>query len=106
MTACRPRMTAAASGLTPETRRVITSTTVVTQAAKRGPRTSTWAVGLGLDIMLLLSALCTGYEGRTPVFVPGCSERGARKRGYSATTTTAATRDATQIHCAEIGEHA
>jgi hypothetical protein len=38
------------------------------------------------------------------VFIPGCSERGARKRGYSATTTTAATRDAAQIYCAALGE--
>jgi hypothetical protein len=36
---------------------------------------------------------------------PGCSERGARKRGYSATTTTTATtRDAAQIDCAALGE--
>jgi hypothetical protein len=38
------------------------------------------------------------------VFVPGCSERGAKKRGYSATTTTAATRDAAQVDCAALGE--
>jgi hypothetical protein len=38
------------------------------------------------------------------VLVPGCSERGARKRGYSATTTTATTRDAAQIDCAALGE--
>ena len=37
-------------------------------------------------------------------FVPGSSERGARRRGDSATTTTAAARDAAQINCAAIGE--
>jgi len=38
--------------------------------------------------------------------VSGCSERGARRRGYSAaTTTTATTRDAAQIDCAALGEH-
>jgi hypothetical protein len=41
---------------------------------------------------------------RAEVLVPGCSERGARKRGYSATTTTAAARDAAQIDCAALGE--
>jgi hypothetical protein len=42
---------------------------------------------------------------RAKVLVPGCSERGARKRGYSAnTTTTAAARDAAQIDCAALGE--
>jgi hypothetical protein len=35
----------------------------------------------------------------------GCSERGAERRGYSAATTTAATRDAAQINCAALGEH-
>jgi hypothetical protein len=37
--------------------------------------------------------------------LPGCSERGAKRRGYSAATTTAAARDATQINCAATGEH-
>jgi hypothetical protein len=41
---------------------------------------------------------------RAKVLVHGCSERGARKRGYSATTTTAAARDAAQIDCAALGE--
>jgi hypothetical protein len=41
---------------------------------------------------------------RAKVLVPGCSERGARKRGYSATTTTAAARDAAQIDCAALSE--
>jgi len=36
-------------------------------------------------------------------FVPGCSERGARRRGYSAATTTAA-RNAAQVDCAALGE--
>src|ERR1700685_4305644 len=53
-------MTAAASGLTPETIRVATSTTVVIQATNRGPRTSTWSAVLVFDMMLLLVALCMG----------------------------------------------
>src|SRR5271155_4121319 len=42
---------------------------------------------------------------RATGFVPGCCKRGARRRGYSATTTTAAARDAAQIDCAALGEH-
>jgi len=40
-TACRPRITAAATSLKAETTSAATITTVVTQAANRGPRTST-----------------------------------------------------------------
>ena len=43
-TACTPRITAAAARLKLETTSVITRTAVVTHAANRGPRTSTWSI--------------------------------------------------------------
>jgi hypothetical protein len=53
-----------------------------------------------LDTVLLLAAsVAREREERHN----GCSERGARKRCYSVTTTTA-TRGAAQIDCAALGE--
>src|SRR5947209_16916341 len=101
---CAPRMIAAARGLTPETSSVRTSTAVVIQAAKRGPRTSTCPGVLGFDMRLLLNCSMHDFGGGAPGG-SGCSERGAKRRAYSAATTTAAARDAAQINCAATGEH-
>ncbi len=107
-TACRPRMTAAAALLNADDdQRGDDARRVVTHAAKRGPRTSTWSCGpvlvlVDMNVLLLLSMGWLEGSSRN-----GCSERGAkRRRGYSAaTTTTATTRDAAQIDCAALGEH-
>ena len=82
-------------------------TTVVTHAANRGPRTSTWSGALvfvlvDIDVLLLHEKGWAGArttKGRSRVRREG-------RRGYSAaTTTTATTRDAAQIDCAALGEH-
>ncbi|MBO0885459.1 MAG: hypothetical protein J2P17_35010, partial [Mycobacterium sp.] len=71
------------------------------QATNRGPRTSTCLVVLVLDTVLLLAA-SVAREGEARH--NGCSERGARERCYSATTTTTATRGAAQINWAALSE--
>jgi hypothetical protein len=86
-------------------------TPVVTHAAKRGPRTSTWSGGalvlVLVDMNVLPAAWMDGWlewEGGPHGATPEC---GAKvRRGYSAaTTTTATTRNAAQIDCAALGEH-
>src|SRR6202012_1050352 len=54
-------------------------------------------------MMLLLN--CSRLLWRRATGGSGCSERGAKRRGYSAATTTAAARDAAQINCTATGEH-
>src|SRR5271166_6155855 len=102
--ACRPKMTAAASGLDADTSRVITKTAVVTQAANLGPRTSTrsgWvAAVLLLDTGLLLDTPVARNGGDTPRKGPKLLRVLRYGRGYSAATATATTRDAAQINCA------
>src|SRR5262245_42443207 len=71
-TACTPKTIAAASGLTAETIRMMTRTAVVTEAANRGPRTSTWSgrvavlVVLLVDTVLLLHTPVARKGGGTP----------------------------------------
>ncbi len=82
-------------------------TTVVTQAANRGPRTSTWS-GAAVCVLVDMSVLLLhwmGWIASRPQ--DGRSERGAKNgaAASAATTTTARTRDAAQIDCAALGEH-
>src|SRR3984957_17906597 len=56
-------------------------------------------------MMLLLNWYMHDFCGGAATVGSGCSERGARRRGYSAATTTAAARDAAQINCTATGEH-
>jgi hypothetical protein len=52
-------------------------------------------------LMLLEMLWSQGWGHTTWV----CSECGSERRGYSAaTTTTATTRNAAQVHCAALGE--
>jgi hypothetical protein len=82
---------------------------VVTQAANRGPRTSTWP-GFEVGTAELLSCdmsrafCCCRMAGvSTPEGCPmSDAEEGANDS--AATTTTATTRNAAQIHCAALGE--
>jgi hypothetical protein len=54
-----------------------------------------------MDIRVLL-LLAGGWRMRRRRLPEG---RSARNCGYSATTTTATTRDAAQVDCAALGEH-
>src|SRR5882672_8467812 len=101
-TACRPRMTAAATLSNAEATSVATMTTVVTHAVKRGPRTSTCCGSVILfDTRMLLLVVKEGLWGKPQGLLRARREERAR---YSAatTTTTAATRDAAQIDCAAL----
>ncbi len=107
----RPKMTAAASGLTADTISAITRTAVVTQAANLGPRTSTRSA-LAVVVVLLLDteatprySCCTERWRHATVGSEAAPSACAEGRGYSAATATTTTRDAAQIDCAALGEH-
>src|SRR3954470_7817030 len=107
-TACTARITAAASRLTLDTINVTTRTAVVTHAAKRGPRTSTWSrycAVLVTDPMKVTFLLCRISLGSERPHRAAASERAGKRDCSAATTTTTATRNAAQIDCAALGEH-
>src|SRR4029079_15407422 len=91
-TAWTARITAAAVELNPAAIRVATITTVVTQAANRGPRTSTAAAWVVVDMEA--DSCCVGGAGDEQAESAAPSERAKTAQLRSAATTTATTRNA------------